>query len=77
MGRRFFVDDSNTLDVFASEPLPADSPLWDMPQIVIAPHTAALSPYEDQRIAELFATNLRRLINEMELLNVVDTEHFY
>jgi phosphoglycerate dehydrogenase-like enzyme len=65
------------LDVVAVEPLPTESPLWSMPQVVIAPHTAALSPHEDRRIAELFATNLRRLIDGKELLNVVDTKHFY
>ncbi|EKT81404.1 D-2-hydroxyacid dehydrogenase (plasmid) [Rhodococcus opacus] len=65
------------LDVVAVEPLPTESPLWAMPQVVIAPHTAALSPHEDRRIAELFATNLRRLIDGKELLNVVDTQHFY
>ena len=48
-----------------------------MQQVVIAPHTAALSPHEDRRIAELFATNLRRLIDGKELLNVVDIDHFY
>ena len=65
------------LDVFAVEPLPGNSPLWEMPQVVIAPHTAALSPHEDRRIVELFATNLRRLINGEELINVVDTQYFY
>lgn len=65
------------LDVTAVEPLPAGSPLWGLPQVVIAPHTAALSPHEDRRIAELFATNLRRLIDGKELINVVDIEHFY
>lgn len=65
------------LDVFAVEPLPAESPLWAMPQVVVAPHTAALSPHEDRRIAELFAKNLRRLLDGEELINVVDTRHFY
>lgn len=65
------------LDVFAVEPLPAESPLWAMPQVVVAPHTAALSPHEDRRIAELFAKNLRRLLDGEDLINVVDTRHFY
>ena len=39
------------LDVFAVEPLPGESPLWGMPQVVIAPRTAALRPHEDRRIA--------------------------
>jgi phosphoglycerate dehydrogenase-like enzyme len=48
-----------------------------MPQVVIAPHTAALSPQEDRRIAELFAENLRRFLDGRELINVVDPHEFY
>jgi phosphoglycerate dehydrogenase-like enzyme len=65
------------LDVTAVEPLPADSPLWDLPNVVVAPHTAALSDKEDQRIAELFADNLRRFLAGDDLVNVVDTTDFY
>ncbi len=65
------------LDVFATEPLPADSPLWDMPNVLVSPHTAALSPAEDRRIAELFADNLRRYLDGAPLRNVVDTRDFY
>lgn len=65
------------LDVFAIEPLPIDSPLWSMPQVVIAPHTAALSPLEERRIAELFADNLSRWLAGREMRNVVDTVEFY
>lgn len=65
------------LDVTAVEPLPADSPLWDLPNVVLAPHTAALSDLEDQRIAELFAGNLRRYLAGDGLVNVVDTTDFY
>lgn len=65
------------LDVTEIEPLPASSPLWELPQVVIAPHTAALSPLEDERIARLFAENLRRFLDGRPLLNVVDTVNFY
>jgi len=65
------------LDVFATEPLPTDSPLWSMRNVVIAPHTAALNPAEDRRIAELFADNLRRYLDGAPLRNVVDTKDFY
>ena len=65
------------LDVTATEPLPAASPLWDLPNVVISPHTAALSKDEDQRIAELFAANLRRFLAGQELVNVVNTQQFY
>ena len=65
------------LDVTAVEPLPVDSPLWDLPNVVLAPHTAALSDQEDERIARLFADNLRRFLAGDELVNVVDTTDFY
>ena len=60
------------LDVTSVEPLSADSPLWDMPQVLLSPHTAALSPAEDRRIAELTAENARRLLDGQPLLNVVE-----
>jgi len=59
------------LDVTAVEPLPAGSPLWSMPNVVISPHTAALSPAEDRRIAELAADNARRLLDGEPLRNLV------
>lgn len=68
---------SAALDVFAVEPLPADSPLWDMPQVVIAPHTAGVDGHEPRVVAELFAENARRLLDGEPLLNVVDPHEFY
>ena len=65
------------LDVFATEPLPTDSPLWDEPNVLVSPHTAALNAAEDRLIAELFAANASRLLNGEELTNVVDTVDFY
>ena len=65
------------LDVFATEPLPLDSPLWAMPNVVVSPHTAALNASEDRRIAELFADNLRRYLDGDPLRNVMDTKDFY
>jgi phosphoglycerate dehydrogenase-like enzyme len=65
------------LDVFAVEPLPADSPLWDHPNVLVSPHTAALNAAEDRRIAELFADNATRLLDGRELRNKVDTVDFY
>ena len=46
------------LDVFATEPLPADSPLWDLPGVLITPHMAGASPRYGERLAALFAWNL-------------------
>ncbi len=65
------------LDVFAVEPLPAESPLWDHPRVLVSPHTAALDSGEEDRIARLFAENARRLIDGEELINTVDTMEFY
>lgn len=59
------------LDVTAVEPLPSDSPLWDMPNVLLSPHTAALSPEEDRRIVELAAVNACRLLDGKSLLNLV------
>ncbi len=60
------------LDVFEQEPLPADSPLWSMSNVVITPHRGGSSPREDERVAELFLENLARKVRGEELLNVVD-----
>jgi len=65
------------LDVFAVEPLPADSPLWSMPNVLVSPHSAALSGQEDWRIAELFCDNTTRLLDGRPLRNVIDTVEFY
>ena len=65
------------LEVFATEPLPTDSPLWDLPGVLISPHTAALSVHENERISELFCENLRRYLAGAEPLSRVDTRLFY
>lgn len=65
------------LDVFETEPLPVQSPLWDMDNVLVSPHTAALSNAEDRLIAELFAANATRLLDGEPLLNQVDTIEFY
>lgn len=60
------------LDVFAHEPLPESSPLWTMPNVIITPHVAALSPAYLDRAIKLFADNLTRFIQGRDMLNVVD-----
>ncbi|MFP5020759.1 D-2-hydroxyacid dehydrogenase [Pseudonocardia phyllosphaerae] len=65
------------LDVFAVEPLPEHSPLWHHERVLVSPHTAALDPGEERRIAELFAGNATRLLDGDDLLNRVDTVEFY
>jgi len=60
------------LDVFEHEPLPSDSPLWRLPDVLISPHISGLTPRYDERATELFAENLRRYMTGEPLLNVVD-----
>lgn len=65
------------LDVFATEPLPADSPLWDLETVLVSPHTAALDVREEERIADLFVDNLHRFLAGEPMRNVVDPEFGY
>ncbi|MBC8242063.1 MAG: D-2-hydroxyacid dehydrogenase [Alphaproteobacteria bacterium] len=59
------------LDVFEKEPLAADSPLWDMPNVIITPHAADNVHDWASRFAHFFADNLGRWNTGQELLNVV------
>jgi phosphoglycerate dehydrogenase-like enzyme len=65
------------LDVFETEPLPRDSPLWDLDNVILSPHTAAQSIHENERIVELFAENLRRYLAGEELRSRIRTDLFY
>lgn len=65
------------LDVFESEPLSQESPLWALPNALISPHTAGLTASEDRRIAELFADNATRFLDNRPMRNLVDTVEFY
>ena len=65
------------LDVFAEEPLPPDSPLWEMPNVLVSPHSASTSDRENERIVDLFCENLRRYLSGRPLLNVLNTETLY
>lgn len=65
------------LDVFAVEPLPRESPLWNHPKVLVSPHTSALSTAENRLIAERFCSNLRSFLDGGELPHLVDPVHFY
>lgn len=58
------------LDVFAQEPLPAESPLWDMPNVIATPHTAGFSDAILQRMAEKFLENLGHYARNEPFINV-------
>lgn len=58
------------LDVFAQEPLPKESPLWDMPNVIATPHTAGFSDAILQRMAEIFLENLAHYARDEPFINV-------
>jgi phosphoglycerate dehydrogenase-like enzyme len=60
------------LDVFEREPLDPDSPLWDMPNVLISPHTASHSQGQNEAILEIFLDNLARFRAGRKLRNDVD-----
>jgi phosphoglycerate dehydrogenase-like enzyme len=66
------------LDVFEPEPLPADSPLWDVPNLIVSPHCGIddASAYVDRGL-DVFAANLERYLAGRRLLNVVDLGRGY
>ncbi len=63
--------DGAYLDVFAEEPLPTDSPLWDLPDVIISPHDSAASTGNSARVSELFLRNLERWLRGEPLENEV------
>jgi phosphoglycerate dehydrogenase-like enzyme len=60
------------LDVFEVEPLPADSPLWTMPNVIITPHVAARSPQIEGRRVATLCDNVRRYVTGQPVRNVVN-----
>jgi phosphoglycerate dehydrogenase-like enzyme len=59
------------LDVFDPEPLPDDDPLWDLPNVIISPHTSGSSDGTTARVAEIFLDNLTRFVRGEPLVNEV------
>ena len=65
------------LDVFEKEPLPQNSELWTLPNVIITPHVAGLMPDYNARAMEVFRENLRRYLAGQPLLNVIDRTRGY
>ncbi len=67
------------LDVFAAEPLPEDSPLWDFENVLISPHSASRVAEENERITRLFCRNLERFLEGRagEMENLFSAERGY
>jgi len=65
------------LDVFAQEPLPPASPLWDLPNVLISPYAASTADSENGKVVELFCENIRCYLDERPLRNVLDKHLLY
>jgi phosphoglycerate dehydrogenase-like enzyme len=67
------------LDVAAVEPLPPESPLWDMPNVLISPHSASTVASENARIVDIFLHNLRCWLDgrQQDMRNVLDIARMY
>jgi len=65
------------LDVFVDEPLPAESPFWKLPNVIVTPHISGISPEYDERAMELFSENLRRYIAGKPLINLFHPSRGY
>ena len=65
------------LDVFTTEPLPAEHPFWATEGILVLPHIGGNHPHRDGVVAELFADNLRRFLDGQPLLHEVDRRRGY
>jgi len=65
------------LDVAREEPLPANHPFWDCPNLIVTCHTAGFSPQRRVRLVALLAENVRRYARGLPLMNVVDKQRGY
>ncbi|MCL4516178.1 MAG: D-2-hydroxyacid dehydrogenase [Firmicutes bacterium] len=65
------------LDVFEEEPLPPDSPLWDLPNVLVTPHMAGINPWYMRRATEIFIDNLERVLQGKPMMNTVDKRAGY
>lgn len=68
---------SAALDVFETEPLPTDNPLWDMPNVIVTSHCMSQSELENDRLTDLFCRNLSQYLRGDPLRNVVDKARGY
>lgn len=65
------------LDAHSTEPLPADSPFWDLPNTLVTPHNGASTPFTRQRGIDIFVENLKRYVAGQELINTIDKTRGY
>ncbi len=65
------------LDVFETEPLPADHPLWTLPGVILTPHMAGFGPHVNERRYDIILDNCRRFMSGKTLRNIVDKQNWF
>jgi len=65
------------LDVFTTEPPPDSSPFWDLPNVLVSPHSASTVADENDRIVEIFCENLHAYLAGRPLRNMLDPDLLY
>lgn len=67
------------LDVFEKEPLPEDSPIWDLENVILTPHVAGPTPHYMDRLMDLFIDNLEAFVsgNRDKMVNIIDYDRQY
>jgi phosphoglycerate dehydrogenase-like enzyme len=65
------------VDVAVKEPLPPESPLWDMPNVIISPHSASTVEAENENLTDVFVDNLGRYIEGRPFRNLLDKKALY
>jgi phosphoglycerate dehydrogenase-like enzyme len=65
------------LDVFWDEPLPKNSPFWDIPNVIVSPHSASTADTENTKLTEIFCDNYHRYIEGKPLRNLIDKKLLY
>ncbi|MFC1783394.1 D-2-hydroxyacid dehydrogenase [Planctomycetota bacterium] len=70
---------SAVLDVFQTEPLPSDNPLWDMPNVLISPHSASTVTTENRKISDIFCYNLQCYLDGRisDMKNILDKKRMF
>jgi len=64
-------------DVFWEEPLPPDSPFWDMPNVIISHHSASTADTENSKLTEIFVDNIHRYLEGKPMRNLLDKSALY
>jgi phosphoglycerate dehydrogenase-like enzyme len=65
------------LDVFETEPLPSDHPLWRRKDVLLTPHVAGAGPHSEERRLAVIVENAKRFAAGQSLINVVDKQNWY